>query len=297
MVYSCAMNRNHRVRDILFIVGGSAVTAVGIAGFITPAKLAGGGVSGISVILFHLWDLEVGLSILLLSIPLFIAGVRIFGRRYGFISLLGTILLASFTSLFGLLIGFEGFLPYSDSVDTLLSAVFGGFLCGFGMGLVLKGGANTGGTDIAAQIISRYTPIPTGTALFLVDGMVIVAGGFAFGLESALFAAITLYITSVSINYVLLNMGTRYAKTALIVSQKHQQIAQRIIDDLGHSGTLLQGVGIYSQRKRPVLLTVIPNQKISRLNSIVKEEDPDAFMIIEEAFEVLGEGFVPIERR
>jgi uncharacterized membrane-anchored protein YitT (DUF2179 family) len=291
------MKRTYRIRDLLFIIGGSLVTAVGVAGFITPARLAGGGVSGLSVILYHLWNLDVGTSIFLLSVPLFIAGIRIFGTRYGFISLLGTILLALFTSLFGLIIGFEGFLPYTDSVDTLLSAVFGGFLSGFGMGLVLKGGANTGGTDIAAQIVSKYTPIPTGSALFLVDGLVIVAGGFAFGLESALFATIALYVTSVSINFVLLNMGTRYAKTALIVSYHHEAIAKRIISDLGHGGTLIHGKGIYSQQDRPVLMTVIPNQKITQLNMIVKEEDPEAFMIIEEAFEVLGEGFSPMEKR
>lgn len=288
------MKKMHRITDYLFIVGGSVVTAVGIAGFITPAKLAGGGVSGLAVILYHLWNLEVGTSIFLMSVPLFIVGIRIFGTRYGVISLVGTILLAVFTTLFGLIIGFEGFLTYNDSVDTLLSALFGGFLSGFGMGLVLKGGANTGGTDIAAQIISKYTPLPTGSALFLVDGLVIVAGGFAFGLESALFATITLYVTSVSINFVLLNMGTRYAKTALIVSQKHPTIARRILDELGHGGTLLHGKGIYSGQERPVLLTVIPNQKITRLNTIVKEEDPEAFMIIEEAYEVLGEGFVPL---
>lgn len=271
------------------------VTAIGVAGFITPAKLAGGGVSGISVILYHQWGLEVGLTIFLLSLPLFIAGIRIFGTRFGFNSLLGTVLLSLFISLFGLLIGYDGFLTYQDSVDTLLSALFGGFLSGFGMGLVLKGGANTGGTDIAAQIISKYTPVPIGSALFLVDGLVIVAGGLAFGLESALFATITLYVTSVSINFVLLNLGTRYAKTALIVSQRHQIISQRILDELGHGGTLLQGKGIYSKQDRPVLMTVIPNQKITQLNTIVKEEDPEAFMIIEEAYEVLGEGFVPLK--
>ncbi|WP_422481541.1 YitT family protein [Pleomorphochaeta sp. DL1XJH-081] len=289
------MKQLYHLRDFLFIIGGSMVTAIGVAGFITPAKLAGGGVSGISVILYHQWGLEVGLTIFLLSLPLFIAGIRIFGTRFGFNSLLGTVLLSLFISLFGLLIGYEGFLTYQDSVDTLLSALFGGFLSGFGMGLVLKGGANTGGTDIAAQIISKYTPIPTGSALFLVDGLVIVAGGLAFGLESALFATITLYVTSVSINFVLLNMGTRYAKTALIVSQKHHIISQRILDELGHGGTLLQGKGIYSKQERPVLMTVIPNQKITQLNTIVKEEDPEAFMIIEEAYEVLGEGFVPLK--
>jgi len=291
------MKTKYRIRDYALIVGGSIVTAVGIAGFITPAKLAGGGVSGIAVILYHMFNFEVGISIFLLSLPLFIAGLRIFGTRYGFISLLGTVLLSMFTTLFGVLFGFEGFLEYSDSVDTLLSALFGGFLAGFGTGLVLKGGANTGGTDIAAQIVSKYTPLSVGTSLFIVDGLVIMAGGFAFGLESALFATITLYVTSVSINFVLLNMGTRYAKTALIVSEHHDKIAKRIVEDLGHGGTLLKGTGIYSKKDKSVLMTVIPNQKISRLNAIVKESDPEAFMIIEEAYEVVGEGFSPMDKR
>ncbi|MDD3822641.1 MAG: YitT family protein [Sphaerochaetaceae bacterium] len=288
------MKHTRRIGDYVLIVLGSVITAIGIAAFITPAKLAGGGVSGIAVILYHLVDFEVGISIFLLSLPLFIAGIRIFGTSYGIISLVGTLLLSLFTTLFGLIFGFEGFLDYSDSINILLSALFGGFLSGFGTGLVLKGGANTGGTDIAAQIVSKYTPLSVGTSLFLVDGLVIVAGGFAFGLESALFASITLYVTSTSINFVMLRMGTRYAKTALIISDRHEVIAKRILEELGHGGTLLAGKGIYSKMDRPVLMTVIPNQKISRLNAIVKEADPRAFMIIEEAFEVLGEGFSPM---
>ena len=291
------MKISRKISDYILIVVGSIITAIGVVGFITPAKLAGGGVSGIAVILYHLCGFEVGTTIFLLSLPLFIAGIRIFGKRYGFTSLLGTILLSLFITLAGLSFGFGGFLDYTDSVDTLLSAIFGGFLGGFGMGLVLKGGANTGGTDIAAQIVSKYTPLSVGTSLFLVDGLVIAAGGFAFGLESALFAAITLYVTSVSINFVLLHMGTRYAKTALIVSDHHEVISKRILEELGHGGTLLPGKGIYSKQDRPVLLTVIPNQKISRLNAIVKAADPRAFMIIEEAYEVLGEGFSPMEER
>ncbi|MFA5468004.1 MAG: YitT family protein [Sphaerochaetaceae bacterium] len=291
------MIKTHKLRDYTFIVLGSLITAVGIAAFITPAKLAGGGVSGIAVIFYHLFNFEVGTSIFLLSLPLFLAGLKIFGKRYGVTSLMGTLLLSLFTSLFGLLWGFEGFLSYDNPVDVLLSALFGGFLAGFGMGVVLKGGANTGGTDIAAQILSKYTPISVGSSLFLVDGLVILAGGFAFGLKSALFATITLVATSAAINFVLLKMGTRYAKTALIVSEAHGEISRRISEELGHGGTLLSGYGIYSKEERSVLMTVIPNQKITQLNTIVKETDPQAFMIIEEAYEVIGEGFSPMEKR
>lgn len=289
------MKLKRRISDYIFIVGGSFITALGIASFITPAKLAGGGVSGLSVILYHLLHWDVGISIFILSIPLFIAGVWTFGWRYGFTSLLGTVLLSFFTTSIGLTFGFEGYLDYSDSVGTLLSAIVGGVLSGFGTGLVLRGGANTGGTDILAQIVSKLTPLPVGTSLLLVDGLVIAAGGFAFGLESALFAAITLYITGVTINFVLVKMGTRYAKTAYIVSKEHEQIGIQIMEELGHGATLLTGKGIYSKKDRPVLLTVVHNQKVARLNKIVKEIDPQAFMIIEEAYEVLGEGFTSLE--
>lgn len=288
------MKRN-RLKNSVFIVFGSLITAIGIAAFITPAKIASGGVSGIAVILYHTFGFEVGTTIFVLSVPLFLAGMKIFGHKYGISSLLGTVLFSLFVTAFGLLFGFEGFLPYTDSVDTLLSALFGGLMTGFGMGLVLRGGANTGGTDIAAQILSNYTPVPVGTSLFVIDALIVITGGFVFGLKNALFAVLSLYTTSVAINFVLLGMGTRYAKTAFIISENHEAIANRITGELGHGGTLINATGIYTKKERPVLMTVIPNNKVSKLNALVKETDPKAFMIIEEAYEVIGEGFSSIE--
>lgn len=291
------MIKKKRFGDIALILIGSAITAFGVGGFITPAKLAGGGVSGLSVILYHTINLEVGTAIFLLSLPLFIAGMKIFGFKYGIISFIGTLLLSVFTFLVGKIFGFEGFLEYTDSMDILLSALFGGLLQGFGIGLVLKGGANTGGTDIGAQILAKYTPLSVGTSLFFVDGLVILAGGFAFGLESALFATITLYVTSLAINFVILKMGTSLAKTAYIVSEKHEVLSKHILRELGHGGTLIPGKGLYTKDDRPIIMTVIPNQKISILTSIVKRVDPEAFLIIEEAYEVIGEGFTPISTK
>ncbi len=288
------MKIGKKIQHILLIIIGSIITALGIALFITPAKLASGGVSGIAVILYHLFSIDVGTSIFVLSVPLFIAGMKIFGARYGYLSLVGTLLLALFTSLGGYLWGFDGLLDYSDSINTLLSAIFGGLLIGFGTGLVLKGGANTGGTDIVAQIMSKYTPLAVGTSLFIVDGLVLLSGGFIFGLESALFATLALYTTSVSVNYVVLSIGTRYAKTAVIISDEHEKIAQRITKELEHGATYLQGKGAYSQKDKPVIMTVIPNQKVSTLIDIVRDSDPRAFMILEEAHTVMGEGFNPL---
>ena len=289
------MKTRKKIRDYFLIIIGSIVTASGITLFITPARLAMGGVSGIAVILYHLFNIDVGTAIFVLSVPLFIAGMKIFGARYGYLSLLGTLLLSVFTTLEGYIWGFNGILDYNDSINVLLSAIFGGLLIGFGVGLVLRGGANTGGTDILAQIISKYSPLAIGTSLFIVDGLILVIGGCVFGIESALFATLALYTSSVAINYVVLNIGTHYAKTALIISDQHQLISSRIIEELGRGATYLQGKGVYSQKDKPVIMTVIPNQKISSLISIVRECDPVAFMIIEEAHTVMGEGFYPLD--
>ncbi|MBN2859909.1 MAG: YitT family protein [Sphaerochaetaceae bacterium] len=291
------MNPAKNIRNRFMIILGSAVIALGLILFITPAQLASGGVSGIAVILYHLFSIDVGISIFVVSVPIFIAGIKIFGSRFFVISLIGTFLLSGWTSLFGLMFGFEGILDYSDSINVLLSAIFGGFLIGFGTGIVLKGGANTGGIDILAQIISRFTPLSLGTSFFIVDGIVLLLGATVFGIERALFAAIALYVSSISINYVVLNIGTRYAKTALIISDMQQIIAQRINDELGHGATFFDGRGAYTHKERPVIMTVIPNQKVSTLIAIVKECDPSAFMILEEAHEVMGEGFTNLSSR
>ncbi len=284
------------VREALYIVGGTAISGFAIAVFITPAKIASGGVNGLATIAFHQFGWDTGLVMLTLSIPLFLIGIGIFGKTYGMKSLIGATLISLWVTLFGQLTQYEGILPYIDRMDTLLSALFGGALLGCGIGLVMRSGANTGGTDILAQIIARLTPIPLGTALFFCDGVVIVLGAMVFGLERALFAIITLYLAGQMINYMVMNLGTKYAKTAYIVSDKHESIGKRIIKELRHGGTMISGVGVFTGQERTMLLTVVHNQQINHLTQIVHEEDPKAFMFVHETFQALGEGFVPMQR-
>jgi len=275
---------------------GTAVAGFAIAVFITPAKIASGGVNGIATIIYHRTGWDTGATMLIISVPLFLIGMKVFGKTYGATSLAGTLLLSAWVSLFGQLTGYQGILPYVDRMDTLLSAIFGGVLLGSGIGIVMRTGANTGGTDILTQIVSRYTPLPLGTALFLVDGFIIILGALNFGLERALFAVITLYLSGQMVNYMVMNLGTKYAKTAYIVSDHHEAIGRRIISELRHGGTLISGVGIFTQRERPILLAVVHNQQINLLTQIVHEEDPKAFMFVHETYQVLGEGFVPMGR-
>ncbi len=289
-------NRKISLLDIFYITLGSAIVGFSIAVFSTPAKIAPGGVSGIGTILYHIFKVDTGFTILLLSVPIFLLGVKFFGHQYGISSLLGSILLSVFTSLFSLIFGYEGILDYSHEMTVWLSCVFGGVISGIGMGVVMKSGSNTGGTDILAQILARFTPITLGTSMFIVDGVIIIASGFVFGIESVLYAIIYAFISTYTIDKVLLSVGTNYAKTVYIISDKLDEIGDFILKELDRSGTVLDAKGLYTKESKPMLMTVIPNRSISILTRTIHKLDPKAFMVIQETYHVLGEGYTPIEK-
>lgn len=285
-----------KVRDYIQIIIGAMISGFGIACFITPAKIVAGGVGGIATILYYLVGIDTGLTMILISLPLFLIGMKIFGPLYGLKSFVGMTLLSVFVSLFGQLTNYQGFLDYSDKVDILLSAIFGGVLVGGGIGLVMRAGSNTGGTDIVGQILNLFTPLNVGTCVFICDAIIVVVGGLVFGLERALFAICALYISGQMINFVVMSLGTKYAKTAYIVSDKYESISRRIIDEMNRGGTILQGQGIYTKQERTTLMAVVPNQLINHLTQIVHEEDEKAFMFVHETYQVLGYGFVPLSK-
>lgn len=282
--------------DFCYILFGTMLGGIGVALFTAPAKLASGGVNGIGTILLHLFGWDTGMVMLAINIPLLFWGVRVFGRMYGVKSVLGSVLLSLWVSFFGKLSGYRSVLSVGDRMDVLLAAVFGGALLGAGIGIVMKSGSNTGGTDIVAQIMNKYTPLPIGICAFIPDCLVILAGFAIFGLEQALFAVLSLYVCSTVENFVVMDIGTRYGKTAFIFSNQYEEIGRRIVNELHHGGTLFTGVGIFTGKSRTMLMAVVPNQQIRKLEIIVHEADPKAFMMVVEAYQVLGEGFVPIQR-
>ena len=282
--------------DFCYILFGTMLGGIGVALFTAPAKLASGGVNGIGTILLHLFGWDTGMVMLAINIPLLLWGMRVFGRMYGVRSVLGSVLLSLWVSFFGKLSGYRSVLSVGDRMDVLLAAVFGGALLGAGIGIVMKSGSNTGGTDIVAQIMNKYTPLPIGICAFIPDCLVILAGFAIFGLEQALFAVLSLYVCSTVENFVVMDIGTRYGKTAFIFSNQYEEIGRRIVNELHHGGTLFTGVGIFTGKSRTMLMAVVPNQQIRKLEIIVHEADPKAFMMVVEAYQVLGEGFVPIQR-
>lgn len=285
----------YTILDYAYILIGSFLTAAGIILFTNPAQIAPGGVSGVSTILFHTFGWDISVTMLLQNIPLFLIGVAIFGKEFGIKSLIGSLMLSIFSAILSHALGDAGILDMSKDISRWLCCLFGGVLCGVGIGMVMKSGANTGGTDIIAQIIAKATHLSLGVSLLIVDGCIITFSAFIFGIESALYAVVVAYIVQVMVDKIILTFGTNYAKTILIVSNNLEEIRDYILYELNRSGTLISSKGLYSLEDKPMLMVVIPNQQVTKLTRIVHDADPHAFMIIQETVHVLGEGYNPLE--
>lgn len=285
------------VSDVFYLVAGSFIAAFGVAVFYTPGHLTGGGATGIGTIFYYLFSWDQGLVMMVVNVLLFLLGVKFFGLRYGLKALLGSLSLSVFVSLIGRVTGYSGVLDYSERVNVLLSAIYGGVCMGLGIGLVLKSGCNTGGTDIVAQVVCHFTPFSFGAIQFTCNAVIVACGGVVMGLENMLFSIIAMYITSQTVNFVLLGFGTNLAKAVYIFSDGHiPDISRRVIAELHRSGTVLHGTGIYTAKARNLLFVVVPNQQLNALTKIINEEDPTAFVLVTGAYEVLGKGFVSLKK-
>ncbi|HHT43005.1 MAG TPA: YitT family protein [Firmicutes bacterium] len=261
---------------------GVVITAFGVSFFLIPAKIAAGGVSGLATVIYHLARFPAGVTMLLLNVPLFILSWRVLGSMFGAKTLFGTIALSLFVDLFNRLA-----VPMTG--DLLLAAIYGGVFSGIGLGIAFRSGGSTGGTDMAAQLLARYFPTSVGQALLIVDGVVILLAGAAFGLELAMYALIAVFISTKTIDVV--QEGQNYAKACLIISNHPEQIGQAIMRQLERGVTSLDGKGFYTQQGKEVLLVIVSRMEIGSIKRIVAEIDSRAFVIIHDVHEVLGEGF------
>ncbi|MEN0644710.1 YitT family protein [Alkalicoccobacillus gibsonii] len=270
------------VIDYVYILSGSAIVALAFNLFLLPNQIAPGGVSGISTIVTNLTGIEPAYIQWSLNIPLFIAGLLLLGGlSYGMKTLVGTLFLP-----------FVVFLTRNWDVgftDPLLGAIFGGIGVGAGLGLAFRARASTGGTDLAAQILQKYTGLTSGFAVALIDGLVVISSAIVFGLELALYALISLFVTGKTID--LVQMGLGYAKIAYIISQHEEKVTQSILRDIDRGVTKLSAQGGYTSEERPVLMCVVNQYEVTKLKEVVRLADPNAFVIVSNATEVLGEGF------
>ena len=277
-----------RLRDLALIVFGSAVFAVGVDCFEVPNGLAAGGVTGLATVFYALGRaagiaLPVGVQTIVMNIFLLMLVIKSGNRGYIIRTILGIVACGVFTD------ALAPFMPVLGNGDLLLSALWGGVITGVGLGLVFRTGGNTGGTDIIAQLIAKHMGIPLGTAVIVVDGLIIAASAPVFSVENALYAAVAMYICGKVIDAVI--DGPRSERAAYIISEKHADIANAIMYDLNRGCTELQARGVWSGNDRPVLFCVLGRNQVSLLKEVVAEADPEAIVFISEVHEAFGEGF------
>jgi len=274
------------------IVVGSFILASGFVLFITPYKIVPGGVYGISIVLHHLFGTPVGLVALAFDIPLTILGIKVLGPRFGVKTVVGFVLTAVFVDTITYFYGTE---PLVEG-DPLLSSIFGGLFVGLGLGLIFKSRATSGGSDIIAMIIGKYTKLPVGQLMIIVDSAIVIVGLFAFqDWKIPLYSLIVIFITGKVIDVVL--EGANYDKVLLIVSDKTQEIRDKIINDLNRGGTLLNGQGLYSNVERKIVFTVVNRRETVMLQDYINKIDPSAFVTVINANEILGNGFKSLKEK
>lgn len=268
------------------IVIGTFIMAAGFVLFITPYKIVPGGVYGISIILHHMFGTPVGLIALLFDIPITIIGTRILGPRFGVKTVLGFFLTAIFVDTLTLLWGER---PLVED-NGLLASIYGGVLVGLGLGLIFRARATSGGSDVVAMILSKYTRLPLGQLIIAVDSAVVIVGLFTFkDWNIPLYSLIVIFITGRVIDIVL--QGINYDKTLFIISDKHEEIRQKILNDLNRGGTMISANGMYAGQEKKIIFTNVNRRELSILQEYIHQIDPRAFLTVINANEVLGEGF------
>ncbi len=273
-------------RAIALIIAGSFIMAAGYVYFISPYKIAPGGVYGIAIVLHHVFGFPTGITALIIDIPLTILGIKILGPRFGWKTILGFISLALFVDLLSY---FQGDIPLVEG-DALLSAIFGGVLIGVGLGLIFKSKATSGGSDIIAMILRKYTQLPVGKLIIYVDSVIVLVGLVAFkDWKIPLYSWIVIYIIGNVVDLIV--EGTNYDKSLFIISDKYEEIKNKILNDLQRGGTLLDGKGMYGNEDKKIIFTVVSRRELSILKDYIKEIDPNAFLTVINAHEILGQGF------
>lgn len=269
------------ILEYIYIIIGAAIIAVGFNVFLLPNEVASGGVSGISTILKGVFNWNPGLVQYAFNIPLFITGVILLGKQFGARSLVGTLTLPLFVLLTA---NWE-----PATLNPLLGALFGGISVGVGLGIVFRGRASTGGTDLAAQIIAKYSGLTLGTSVMLIDGLIVLSAALVFDVEKGLYALIGLFVTTKTID--IIQLGFSQSKMVYIITNKQEEIRDAIYTEVNRGVTKLSAVGGYTEQERPILLVVVYQTEFTKLKQLIKTIDSSAFVIVTDSYEVLGEGF------
>lgn len=271
-------------RWVLETIVGSALFSVGFAFFLQPNDMSSGGISGLALVAVELLGFgSVGLYTVIINLPLFLLGGKKIGKRFFFGSILGMLLSSG---LIDLLAAFP-----VPPVEPLLGVLYGGVICGIGLGIVFVCGTSTGGSDILVRLLKlKYRNVPIGQISMCFDALVVILTGLVFrDLNKALYTGVTAVLCGKMVDAVVYRFD--YSKVVLIISPEYEAIAREIGIQLDRGATFLHGEGSYSHAQTKVVLAAVKRQQITELKELVMQLDPNAFLIVQEAHQVLGDGF------
>lgn len=274
-----------RLKNALLILLGCVITGLAYAMFLIPHHFVPGGVSGIAIIINYFATLPVGALMIVLNVPVFLLGLKTMGKKYVLNSLAGMVVSAVFIDFFNKVLKMP-----SATDNPVLASIYGGVMLGVGLGIVFRGRASTGGSDIVGMVLSKYTGMSLGYGIMITDFIIISASGFALhSLEAPLYGYLVLFLSTKVIDMVL--EGWNYSKLVIITSTRTDEIADFILHGLDRSGTALRSRSLYLNREGEIILTVIHRKQLADLRTFVKRTDPEAFVIINDTYDVLGRGF------
>lgn len=272
------------LRDYALIALGCLIFALGFDLFMEPHSINVGGVSGVAMLLVEVTGIgSVGVFTVLLNVPLFLMGYKVLGKRFFFGSLFGMLASSLFLDVCSII-------P-APQTETLLGALFGGVLSGVGIGLVFMGHASTGGSDIIARLLKRkFRDLKMGKLMLMVDLVIVAFTGVVFrDISKALYSVVILYVSAEVMDAIL--YGLDYSTVALIITERYDEVYAAIGNQLDRGATFLDGRGGYTGTPKTVIMTAVSRRQVSDLKQLVQSIDPNAFMILQEAHQVLGEGF------
>ncbi len=280
-----------RGKNVFFILLGSAIFAFGLVHFNMENNLAEGGFTGITLLLYFLFQIDPAISNLVLNIPLFLIGWKLLGRKAFIYTIIGTVSLSVFLWIFQRYSALS--IPLQD--DLTLAALFAGVFVGVGLGIIFRYGGTTGGVDIIAQLGSKYIGWSMGRTMFIFDFCVIALSLVYLNYKEAMYTLLAVFVAARVIDFI--QQGAYSAKATMIISENNKEIADNIMKQMDRGATVLNGKGSFSGLQKEVLYCVVARNEIVRLKNIIRQVDPHAFVAVNDVQDVLGEGFTLDENK
>ncbi len=277
------------------LIVGTVVMAAGFVLFMNPYRVVPGGVYGLGIVLHELVpSIQVGTFGLMFDIPLLLIAFKVFGRMFGGKTIVSALLIPVVMNAMTYFVGEDPATMLGGHIDLrqdmILVCLFGGVFIGTGLGLIIRSNATSGGTDIVAMLLTRYTKLTFSKGILLVDSMVVIFGLIVLGdWRMPLYSLVTIFVTTRVIDYVI--DGASYDKLLFIISEKHEEIRTFVLENMGRGGTYIKSSGLYTRRDKDMIFLVVSRAEVSRVEKTIREIDPEAFVVIVNAYETYGDGF------